>query len=100
MRHDAQLAKGADRRGNWLETLLTRALPGWKAALKPGGTIALSFNAQNFRLDRLRELMADAGLEVKRGGAYDGFSHWVEQAITRDIAMCKKPIYPPIFHWR
>ena len=91
VRHDAQLARGADRRGNWLETLLARALPGWKAALKKGGTVAVSFNAQNLSLARVRGLMADAGLTVLEGGPYDGFAHWVEQAITRDIAVCKKP---------
>ena len=92
VRHDAQLASGASRKGNWLETLLARALPDWRAALKPGGTVAVSFNAQNFRLDRLRALMADAGFEVLSGGAYDAFSHWVEQAITRDIAICRKTL--------
>ena len=91
VRHDAQLSGGGERGGNWLETLLARALPGWKTALKPGGTIAVSFNAQNLSLARVRRLMADAGLEVLEGGPYDGFSHWVEQAITRDIAICKKP---------
>ena len=91
VRHDAQLPAGADRRGNWLESLLSRALPAWKAALKPGGSIAVSFNAQNFKPERVRALMADAGLEVMQGGAYEDFSHWVEQAITRDIAVCRKP---------
>ena len=90
IRHDAQLSRGSDRRGNWLETLLVQALSGWKAALKRGGAIALSFNAQNIRAERLRELMSDAGLQVVRGGAAEGFSHWVEQAITRDIVLCKK----------
>jgi hypothetical protein len=75
-----------------LETLVQRALPDWKAALKPGGAIALSFNAQNLKLERLRALMAAAGLEVLQGGPYDGFAHWVEQAITRDIAVCRKPL--------
>ena len=54
--------------------------------------IALSFNAQNLKLERLRARMAQAGLEVLQGGAYDGFAHWVEQAITRDIAICRKPM--------
>lgn len=90
VRHDAQLARGADRRGNWLETLLSGALPAWRAALKPGGAVAVSFNAQNIRLERVRALMTAAGLEPLSGGAYDGFSHWVEQAITRDIAVCRK----------
>ncbi len=87
VRHDAQLAQGAKVRGNWLEALLARALPGWRAVLKPGGAMALSFNAQNIRLERLRGLMAEAGLEVVEGGPWDGFAHWVEQAITRDIAI-------------
>ena len=90
VRHDAQLARGPKPKGNWLEALLEKALPGWSAALKPGGTIALSFNAQNLRLERLRALMEQAGLEVLRGGPYEGFSHWVEQAITRDVAVCRK----------
>ena len=92
VRHDAQLAPGAKARGNWLEALLERALPIWRTALKPGGTVALSFNAQNMKLGTVRQLMADAGFEVMAGGAYDGFAHWVEQAITRDIAICKKPM--------
>ena len=92
VRHDAQLARGAERRGNWLETLLARALPAWKAALKPGGAVAVSFNAQNLSLERVRALMEAAGLEPLRGGACEGFSHWVEQAITRDIAICRKPL--------
>ena len=54
--------------------------------------MALSFNAQNLKLERLRALMAAAGLEVLEGGPYDGFAHWVEQAITRDIAVCRKPL--------
>ena len=92
VRHQTQLSGDADGRGNWLETMLIRALPIWKAALKPGGAIAVSFNAQSFRLQRLRELMEGAGLEVLYGGPYEGFSHWVEQAITRDIAVCRKPL--------
>lgn len=92
VRHDAQLGRGTKAKGNWLEALVEGALPEWKTALKPGGAIALSFNAQNLKLERLRELMERAGLEVLRGGVYDGLAHWVEQAITRDIAVCRKPL--------
>ncbi len=92
VRHDAQLAAGASRRGNWLETLLAKALPDWRAALRPGGTVAVSFNAQSFSLERVRDLMDRGGFEVMRGGAYEEFSHWVEQAITRDIAVCRRPV--------
>ena len=92
VRHDAQLSRGPKVKGNWLESLIEQALPEWKATLKPGGAMALSFNAQNMKLERLRSMMEGAGLEVMRGGAYDGFAHWVEQAITRDIAICRKPM--------
>lgn len=72
------------------EQLLRRALPGWCAALKKGGTVALSFNAQTLKLEKVLECMEAAGLEPKRGGAYAGFSHWVEQAVTRDIAVARR----------
>lgn len=73
-----------------LEGLMRKSLPGWRDALKQGGTIAVSYNAQTLKTERMRALMAEAGLEVMSGGAYDCFEHWVEQAITRDIAVCRK----------
>ena len=91
VRHDAQLPQGAKGR-NWLEALLAQALPAWREVLKPGGAVAVSFNAQTFKPDRLRAMMADAGLTPLQGGPYDGFSHWVEQAITRDVAVGRKPV--------
>ena len=86
VRHDAQLPQGAKGK-NWLEALLRQALPAWRESLKPGGAVAVSFNAQTLKPDALRAMMAEAGLEVRFGGPWDGFSHWVEQAITRDIAV-------------
>jgi len=91
VRHDAQLEGGARLSKNWLETLTARALANFRELLKPGGAAALSFNAQTFPLEKVRSLMEAAGLEVLRGGPYDTFGHWVEQAITRDIAICRKP---------
>jgi len=73
-----------------LEGLLAKALPGWREALKVGGAVAVSFNAQNIRLETVRSVMEEAGFEVMHGGAYDGFAHWVEQAVTRDIAVCRR----------
>lgn len=73
-----------------LEGLMAKVLPGWRDALKPGGTIAVSYNAQTFKTERIRQMMTDAGLEVLEGGAYDHFDHWVEQAVTRDIAVARK----------
>ena len=90
VRHDAHPSGGAPAGRNWLETLLAQALPAWHEVLKPGGAAAVSFNAQTFPLEKLRGMMERAGFEVMRGGAYDQFTHWVEQAITRDIAVCRK----------
>ena len=85
--HVAQPGQPTPRGKNALEPLLMRALPGFKKLLKPGGTVALSFNAQTFRRDKLRDMLSGAGLEPLSGGPYDGFEHWVEQAITRDIVV-------------
>ena len=76
--------------GGSLEKLLARALPGWRGMLKPGGTVAVSFNAQTLKREKVLHLMEEAGLEPKRGGAYEGFSHWVEQAVTRDVAVARR----------
>lgn len=85
--HAAQPGERMPKGKNGLETLLQKSLPGFNRLLKPGGAVALSFNAQTFRRDKLRNLMADAGFEPMSGGPYDGFEHWVEQAITRDIVV-------------
>ena len=76
--------------GGGVESLLRKALPTWRETLKKGGTIALSFNAQTLKRDAVRSMLADAGFEVKTGGAYDAFAHWVEQAVTRDIAVARR----------
>ena len=86
--HAAQ--PGQPVKGNWLEALLKQALPALYAVLKPGGTAALSFNAQNFKREKLCHLMIEAGFEVCSGELYDGFEHWVEQAIMRDVVVGKK----------
>lgn len=72
------------------EQLLKKVLPAWRETLKRGGTAAISFNAQTLKARTVRELMAEAGFEVMRGGAYDGFEHWVEQAVTRDIVIGRR----------
>ena len=75
---------------NGLEALLATVLPGWREMLRPGGSVAVSFNAQTLRRDSVRKIMTGAGFETLSGDAYDGFEQWVEQAITRDIAVCRK----------
>lgn len=75
--------------GSW-EKLLRTSLVSWRDALKKGGAIALSFNQNTLKRHKVLEWMQEAGLEVKSGGAYEAFDHWVEQAVTRDIAVGRK----------
>ena len=90
VRHDATPGDAGRKSSNWLEALLAKALPQWRAALKTGGALALSFNAQGMKREHMRSLLNDAGFEVLSGGPYDSFEHWVEQAITRDVAVARK----------
>lgn len=76
--------------GGTLESLLARVLPGWREALKPGGAVAVSFNAQTLKPDRVLNLMESAGLEPLGDAPYRQFSHWVEQAVTRDVAVARR----------
>ena len=69
------------------DALMRAALPKWRELLKPGGAMALSFNAYTIKLDTMRDMMRDAGLEPLEGDAYDGMRHWVEQAVDRDVAV-------------
>ena len=72
------------------EKMLLNVLPAWKSCLVPGGAIAVSFNTHTLPREKVREIMASQGLSVLRGGPWDNMAHWVEQAIIRDIAVCKK----------
>ena len=76
--------------GGSLEKLLARALPGWRGMLKPGGTVAVSFNAQTLKPARVHELMAEAGLSPVEETSDGRFAHWVEQAVTRDLAVARR----------
>lgn len=73
-----------------LEDMLYDVLPIWVQTLKSGGAMALSFNVNTLRGDMMRGMMAEAGLDVMDGAAYSGLEHWVEQAITRDVAVAVK----------
>ncbi|MEF9879784.1 MAG: hypothetical protein RSE58_03365 [Clostridia bacterium] len=60
-------------------------LPACEKALKHGGAIALSFNTNTLRKEDLARLMREAGIEVLNRPPYHDFSHWVEQAVERDV---------------
>lgn len=74
-----------------LEALLSDALPAWRKALKPGCAAAISFNTYTLKRKTLSELAEQAGFSVLTEAPYDDFSHWVEQAVNRDVLVAVNP---------
>lgn len=70
--------------------LLREALPAYYAALKAGGTIALSFNLYTLPRGEVAQMMQNAGFNVQTHPPYHDFSHWVEQAVLRDFVVARK----------
>ena len=75
-----------------LEQLLSSALPSWLEALEPGCAAAISFNTYTLRRDTVERLAADAGFVLAPPALYGDFSHWVEQAVNRDIVVALRPM--------
>lgn len=73
-----------------LKGLLEVALPAMHRALKPGGAMALSFNAYTMKRDHLVRLVSDAGFEPLDSEADRNLSHWVEQAVLRDFVLARR----------
>jgi tRNA G10 N-methylase Trm11 len=71
--------------------LLRAAAPAWARALRPGGALGISWNTHVARREDAASALADAGLEVLDSAAYRAFRHRVDQAITRDILVARKP---------
>jgi SAM-dependent methyltransferase len=79
-----------DNLGRNPRDLLAKALPGWVELLRRGGSLGLSFNTNVIERDEVAALLAGAGLTVVSSPAYQGFSHWVDQGITRDLLVARK----------
>lgn len=75
-----------------LARLLRRVAPGCASVLKPGGAMAFSFNLNTLRRREVEQALAEAGMEVLAQGPYADFSHWVEQAVDRDVVIARKPL--------
>jgi tRNA G10 N-methylase Trm11 len=71
--------------------LLTTALPGWVELLRTGGALGISWNTHVASRSAAAEVLEKAGLQVLDTPAYRDFEHWVDQAITRDILVARKP---------
>ena len=80
--------KGTAGRQDSIGGTITAALPGWHSVLKPGGVLAISFNTHVTKRDALIRLMEKAGFEAVQTA---NLEHWVEQAISRDVILARKP---------
>lgn len=74
-----------------LENLLRDALPAWRQALMPGCAAAIAFNTYTLKHDTLAHWTREAGFILPEGPEYADFSHWVEQAIQRDVLVALRP---------
>lgn len=71
--------------------LLRSAAPAWARALRPGGALGISWNTRVARREDAAGALAAAGLEVLDSAEYRAFRHRVDQSITRDILVGRKP---------
>ena len=89
VQHGSQAASGLRRDP---ADLLVAALPAWRAVLRPGGAVGLSWNTKVLPRADLVDVVEGAGLTVVTG---DGFAHRVDQAIDRDVLVAKKAALQP-----
>jgi SAM-dependent methyltransferase len=71
--------------------LLRAALPAWRAVLRPGGGLAVSWNVRVLARDELLALVVDGGFELPDLGDDVAFSHRVDRVITRDVVVARRP---------
>lgn len=71
--------------------LLRQAAPAWAKILRPGGALGISWNTLVARREDAAAAVAAAGLDVLDSAPYRAFRHRVDQAITRDILVSRKP---------
>lgn len=71
--------------------LMKRALPAWRNALRPGAAIAISFNTLTLPRAALADAVAAAGFEPLDEAPFNGFRHFVEQAVMRDVLLARRP---------
>lgn len=73
------------------ERLLSRIAQGCAQVLKSGGVAAFSFNAYTLPRQKAAAALEAAGLTPLSQPPFDGFCHWVEQAVERDAVLAIKP---------
>lgn len=74
-----------------LDKLIGQAALKGARALRPGGAMAFSFNSYTLRRAQAVQAMESAGLTALDEAPFNGFAHWVEQAVDRDaVIACKR----------
>ena len=86
VQHAAKGAKGKPS----LEQLMREAFPAYRTALKKGGAAALAFNTYTLKRETIIHELETAGLKAMTELPFDDFSHWVEQAVNRDVVIAVK----------
>ncbi|WP_213451022.1 TRM11 family SAM-dependent methyltransferase [Rhizomonospora bruguierae] len=71
--------------------VLARAVPVWAELLRPGGALGMSWNTHVAGRELVAEVLTGAGLTVVTGPGYEDMSHWVDQAIERDVLVATQP---------
>jgi SAM-dependent methyltransferase len=71
--------------------LLASAIPIWRAALRPGGAIGISWNNLVARRDKLAQILAENGLNVRDSAPHLAFEHRVDNSIQRDLIVARLP---------
>jgi len=73
-----------------MDQLLRGTLPACCRAIRRGGAMALAFNTYTLPRGELTERLRDAGFTPLTEPPFDDFSHWVEQAVNRDMIVAVK----------
>lgn len=71
--------------------LLAEAVPVWARLLRPGGALGISWNTHVARREAAAACLTDSGLEVLDSEPFTRFRHRVDQAITRDVLVARRP---------
>ncbi len=71
--------------------LLAQAVPVWAGLLRGGGALGIAWNTFVAPRDEAAKILAGAGLDPMDTGPYLAFRHRVDQAISRDILIARKP---------
>ena len=87
--YGVQHKNDVSKKGSDTLAMLHRLLPRWKEVLKTGGAIALSFNTYTLKKSDVLAALEKTGFApVEEDWAQD-LSHWVEQAVMRDVAVAR-----------